>query len=369
MEIYLVGGAVRDELLGLPVKERDWVVVGATPEALIAQGFQPVGKEFPVFLHPKTHEEYALARTERKVARGYKGFQFYTSPEVTLEEDLIRRDLTINAMARAKSGELIDPFNGQRDLKEKILRHISPAFAEDPVRILRVARFAARFSNFHVYSETNHLMQQMVQAGEVDALVPERVWQEFEKALQEQNPLRFFAVLHDSDALSVLFPEITMNSKGTEALVCATKISHDPVIKFAALCHHIEKNALQKFCHRLRTPKTYEDLARLTAQWFPIYNNPENFSALQILDLLKSVDIFRRPERFAAFLIACKACAMAAGTHHDNKNEKIFNTLAHELNAIDIQSLIQHGYTGMQLANEIQKLRIAVIENLLGTQK
>jgi tRNA nucleotidyltransferase (CCA-adding enzyme) len=208
MKTYIVGGAVRDAMLGLAIKDRDYVVVGATPAAMLAQGFIPVGKDFPVFLHPQTHEEYALARTERKTAPGYKGFVFHTDAAVTLEEDLIRRDLTINAMAQDENGQLIDPFGGRQDLAQKIFRHVSPAFAEDPVRILRLARFAARFPQFTVAPETNHLMQQMVTAGEVDALVPERVWQELARGLMEQQPSRMFAVLRECGALQRILPEL-----------------------------------------------------------------------------------------------------------------------------------------------------------------
>ncbi|EKD92292.1 MAG: hypothetical protein ACD_29C00083G0003, partial [uncultured bacterium] len=217
MKVFLVGGAVRDELLGRSITERDWVVVGSSPEELIASNFQPVGKDFPVFLHPKTHEEYALARTERKTGRGYKGFHFYTSPNVTLEEDLERRDLTINAMAKSESGQFIDLFGGQADLKAKLLHHVSPAFSEDPVRVLRVARFAALLPNFQVHPETNRLMSHMVQQGEIDALVSERVWKELSRALENENPCRFFEVLDACGALVILFPALLKNAGGFEA--------------------------------------------------------------------------------------------------------------------------------------------------------
>ena len=208
MRTYVVGGAVRDALLGLPVKDHDHVVVGATPEEMVSKGYRPVGKDFPVFLHPETQEEYALARTERKTAPGYKGFVFHTSPDVTLEDDLVRRDLTINAIARAEDGTLTDPYGGQRDIEQRIFRHVSDAFAEDPVRILRVARFAARFSDFRVAPETNALMQRMVAEGEVDALVPERVWQELSRGLMEHKPSRMFEVLRDCGALARILPEL-----------------------------------------------------------------------------------------------------------------------------------------------------------------
>jgi len=208
MNIYCVGGAVRDELLGLPIQDRDFVVVGATPEAMVKLGYRPVGKDFPVFLHPDTHEEYALARTERKTAKGYKGFQVHAAPDVTLEQDLARRDLTINAIAKSSNGDIIDPFHGQRDIQAKVLRHVSTAFAEDPVRILRLARFAARFTEFSVADDTMQLMHEMVGAGEVDALVPERVWQELAKGLMEAKPSRMFEVLRSCGALARIFPEL-----------------------------------------------------------------------------------------------------------------------------------------------------------------
>ncbi|NOX91180.1 MAG: multifunctional CCA addition/repair protein, partial [Gammaproteobacteria bacterium] len=259
MEIYLVGGAVRDTLLGLEPKEHDWVVVGATPEQLESQGYKQVGKDFPVFLHPKTHEEYALARTERKTAPGYHGFAIHAAPDVTLEEDLLRRDLTVNAIAQTADGQLIDPFNGQQDLADKRLRHVSPAFSEDPIRILRVARFAARFAHlgFNIAPETGELMRDMVNAGEVDALVAERVWTETERALGEKNPARFFEVLRDCGALEKLFPEIERLfgvpqpekhhpeiDTGVHTLMVleqAARLSADTRVRFAALVHDLGK--------------------------------------------------------------------------------------------------------------------------------
>src|SRR3990167_6080610 len=227
MKIYLVGGAVRDQLLGLPVKEQDWVVVGATIEEMLTAGYRQVGKEFPVFLHPKTGEEYALARMERKINPGYKGFTFDTSKDVTLEEDLSRRDLTINAMAETPEGELVDPFHGKKDLEQKILRHVSPAFAEDPVRILRVGRFLARYAHlgFHIAPETITLMRHMVKVGEVNALVAERVWKELERALGEKNPEKFFEALANCEALAILFPDLPIDSIGIKALVKATQLT------------------------------------------------------------------------------------------------------------------------------------------------
>jgi tRNA nucleotidyltransferase (CCA-adding enzyme) len=289
VKIYTVGGAVRDELLGLPVKERDYVVVGATPEEMVKQGFKPVGKDFPVFLHPQTHEEYALARTERKSGRGYKGFTVYAAPEVTLEEDLKRRDLTVNAMAKADDGVLIDPFGGAKDLAAKILRHVSEAFAEDPVRILRVARFAARFG-FQVHPETMALMQRMVKEGEADYLVPERVWQEFAKGLGEPHPRSMFDVLRQSGLLQKLFPEVKAIPKSFGGSVAA---------RFALLAWPLQEEQVNALCDRLRAPNEVRELALTACR---CRNKLAGSTPEALLDLLKAADAFRRPERFAELL-------------------------------------------------------------------
>ena len=293
MKLYLVGGAVRDELLGLPVKERDYVVVGATPEEMVRLGFKPVGKDFPVFLHPKTHEEYALARTERKSGRGYKGFKVYASPEVTLEEDLKRRDLTINAMAKAEDGALIDPFGGRKDLEAGVLRHVSEAFSEDPVRIMRVARFAARFG-FKVAEQTMKLMKEMVASGEADYLVAERVWQEFCRGLGEPKPELMFTVLERSGFLGKLLPEIKSWPK---------RFSGSVPVRFAHLAWPLDETQVEALSERLRAPNDVRELA-LTAS--------RNRKALKsstpegLLGLLKGADAFRRPERFAELLEAAR---------------------------------------------------------------
>jgi tRNA nucleotidyltransferase (CCA-adding enzyme) len=342
MQIYLVGGAVRDQLLELPIKERDWVVVGASPEEMLQQGFKPVGKDFPVFLHPKTHEEYALARTERKTSQGYKGFQFYTSPDVTLEQDLARRDLTINAIAQDQNGKLIDPFHGQQDLKNKILRHTTSAFIEDPVRILRVARFAARLYDFTIAHETLTLMKQIVSSGEINALVAERVWQELQKALTEPHPERFIEVLRDCQALKIIFPEIDALfgipnpeqyhpeiDSGIHTLIAlqqAAQLTEDPMIRFAVLMHdvgkaqtpkeewphhqnHCQRGAeiLKIFCKRWHVPKLYKDLAGLVTLYHCHCNQVLSLNTKSITKLLKALDPFRRPQRFEQFLIACAA--------------------------------------------------------------
>ena len=344
MKTYLVGGAVRDKLLGLEIKDRDWVVVGATPEEMEAAGYKPVGADFPVFLHPETKEEYALARTERKSGKGYKGFTVFASPEVTLEEDLKRRDLTINAMAEDENGHLVDPFGGATDLREGRLRHVSPAFAEDPVRILRVARFAARYAKwgFRVAHGTNKLMQQMVDSGEVDALVAERVWTEMEGALGEVQPSRFIHVLRACGALQKLFPEVEALfgvpqpeahhpevDTGEHILLVidqAAKLSRDPQVVFAALVHdfgkgttpaeewpkHIGHEArgvdmVKEFCRRFRVPNEYRDLGVLTAKYHTHCHRALELKPSTLLRALEGMDAFRKPKRVYKFVLACEA--------------------------------------------------------------
>lgn len=310
MKIYLVGGAVRDQLLGLTPKERDWVVVGATPREMLAQGYRQVGRDFPVFLHPRTHEEYALARTERKTGKGYKGFICHADPSVTLEEDLARRDLTINAIAKTKSGQIIDPYGGQQDLAKKILRHVSAAFAEDPVRILRVARFAARFGDFKVHPQTNVLMQQMLQAGEVAALVPERVWQELVSALNETFPYRFFEVLKSCQILSKLFPEIAPRLRTIKpALKKAVMAKAKDTVRFAALFYAATPQELTAFCQRLRVPKAYYALALMVIKYHEVFNQVLHLTAREVLQLIEHIDALRRPERFMEFLQTCVLCS------------------------------------------------------------
>lgn len=360
MQVYLVGGAVRDQLLKLPVTERDWVVVGATPEEMLALGYQPVGKEFPVFLHPETHEEYALARTERKVAKGYKGFTFYAAPDVTLEQDLERRDLTINAIAQAENGTLIDPFGGQKDLKAKLFRHVSPAFSEDPVRILRLARLATKFSDFHVHPTTNQFMQIMVNNGEVNALVAERVWQEFSRALTQAQPQRFFEVLANCGALPILFPEIAINGSGMKALKHAHAKTDNAVIRFSTLLHDIDYHRVTKLCQRLRVPREFSDLAQLTARWFLPYVSIDKADAKTILLLIKSCDALRRPERFENFIQACKYCA----PKHPS-SERFLHKVHAALSKIDIKSLIEKGLTGQEMANAVEQKQLKAIETFL----
>jgi tRNA nucleotidyltransferase (CCA-adding enzyme) len=318
MQVYLVGGAVRDELLGLTATERDWVVVGATPDELARAGYRAVGREFPVFLHPASSEEYALARLERKTAPGYRGFETQFSPEVTLEQDLQRRDLTINAMARAADGTLIDPYGGQRDLERRLLRHVSPAFVEDPVRVLRVARFAARLAalGFKLAPETGELMRRMVANGEINALVPERVWREMQRALGEANPEVFFDILKDCGALAVLLPEVDWHQPARQALRHAARISAERSMRFAALLADTEPAAIAALCERLRVPNDYRELALLTARLHTRIAGADALDPAGVLELLEAADAFRRPERFELLLRAAQARSGADDTVH-----------------------------------------------------
>jgi len=308
VKIYVVGGAVRDELLGLPVVDRDYVVVGSTPEEMVRLGYKPVGKDFPVFLHPQTHEEYALARTERKVARGYKGFQIHAAPDVTLDQDLERRDLTINAMARDEAGRLVDPFGGAADLERGLLRHVSPAFVEDPVRILRVARFAARFG-FAVARETMALMRSMVANGEADALVPERIWQEFSRGLMEGYPGLMFPVLAHSGLLAKLLPELKLEFEHgrpandaarvlVRALQCAATERLGLASRFALVAMRTDSAEAGMVSERLKAPGDCHDLAVLAGRHVAKIKEAAALRAPELLELLERCDAFRRPERF-----------------------------------------------------------------------
>jgi tRNA nucleotidyltransferase (CCA-adding enzyme) len=344
MKVYAVGGAVRDKLLGLPVKDRDFVVVGATPEMMVAQGYLPVGKDFPVFLHPRTREEYALARTERKTAPGYKGFVVHADPDVSLEQDLARRDFTVNAIAQADDGSLIDPYHGQVDLASRVFRHVSAAFSEDPVRILRAARFMARFNDFAIAPETMQLMQNMVEAGEVDALVPERVWQELSRGLMESQPSRMFMALRECGALVRILPEVDVLfgviqpeqhhpeiDTGVHVMMVvdyAASMNFELPVRFAALMHDLGKGltprefwpkhhghessgvALVKaICARLRVPKECADLAVLATRYHGDIHRAQQLRPDTIVKLFSAVDAYRRPERFEQLLQACLADA------------------------------------------------------------
>jgi len=341
MQVFCVGGAVRDELLGLIVKDRDFVVVGSTPDQMEHLNFKPVGKDFPVFLHPKTHEEYALARTERKTGKGYKGFQIHADPSVTLEQDLARRDLTINAIAKDENGHLIDPYGGLDDLKLKIFRHVSPAFSEDPVRILRTARFAARFTEFSIAPETLELMRDMVKNGEVDALVPERVWQEIAKGLMEQKPSRMFEVLRECGALQKVMPELDILwgvpqpeiyhpeiDTGLHVMMVidyAAKQEFSLPIRFAALTHDLGKGTtpkdilprhtghevrgvdlLKEVSRRLRVPNDCKELAQIVAKFHGKVHQVSKMQPETVLQFLMDTDAIRQPQRFQEFLLACE---------------------------------------------------------------
>jgi tRNA nucleotidyltransferase (CCA-adding enzyme) len=400
MEVYLVGGAVRDRLLGLPVHERDWVVVGARPEDLERQGYVSVGKEFPVFLHPETKEEHALARLERKVAPGYRGFTTQFSPDVTLEEDLKRRDLTINAMAETGSGELIDPYGGQRDLQARVLRHVSEAFVEDPVRILRLARFAARFADlgFKVADETMTLMKHMVASGEVDALVPERVWQETERALGESRPDAFFQTLRDCGALAVIFPEIDALygvpqppkwhpevDTGVHVMLVvryAAKIGAPTSVRFAALTHDLGKALtpqeilpshrgheeagvplVEALSERLRVPNGFRELAVLAARHHAVVHRAAELRPETMLKLFEKTDAFRRPERFNELLLVCESDARGRTGLENNP----YPQAAYLRRARDAAAVIQLseedrvGLKGAEIGEKIRALRLAAV--------
>jgi tRNA nucleotidyltransferase (CCA-adding enzyme) len=344
VKTYVVGGAVRDELLGLPVKDRDHVVVGSTPQEMERAGYKPVGKDFPVFLHPTTHEEYALARTERKSGRGYKGFTVHASPDVTLEEDLKRRDLTINAMAKGDDGTIVDPFGGRKDLERKILRHVSEAFAEDPVRILRTARFAARFG-FAVAPETMALMKKMVSSGEADYLVPERVWQELAKGLMEDEPERMFEVLEAAGLQQKLLPEVRERMGLTGSLA----------VRFARLAWPLQESEVQALCERLKVPNEVRELALLACRNRVALRGSRLASPEALLELLKRSDAFRRPERFHELLEVAK------------RDKPIVDTARVEraleaAKAVDAGAIAAQASDPKQIAQLIDEARVQAIE-------
>ncbi len=404
MEIYLVGGAVRDKLLGLPVKERDWVVLAETPESMVQQGFRPVGKDFPVFLHPRSHEEYALARTERKTAPGYKGFILHASPDVSLEQDLIRRDLTINAMAMTLQGQLIDPYGGQLDLEKRIFRHVSPAFAEDPVRILRVARFAARYAHlgFTLAEETRILMQSMVTAGEVDHLVPERVWAELFKALNEKSPSAFFYTLKDCAALDKIFPEINCLfgipqpekhhpeiDTGIHTLLCleqAALLSSSPEVRFAALVHDLGKAVspkahwphhyghehhglpiLEQICSRLRVPNTFKILALQVMQYHTRCHRAFELRASTLTDMLAALGAYKQANKLPEFLLACEADAKGrTGLEHTPYPQADFlSGAAQAAVSVDTSAILNGELKGSQIGEAIRRLRIKAVSEFI----
>jgi len=406
MKIYLVGGAVRDRLLGRVGGDRDWVVVGGTPEAMQAQGFRPVGKDFPVFLHPETGEEYALARTERKSGRGYKGFVVHTSPDVSLDDDLLRRDLTINAMAQDEHGQVIDPHGGQADLAARVLRHVSPAFGEDPVRILRLARFAARFPDFSVAPDTLALMRQMVDEGEVDHLVPERVWQELARGMMEARPSRLFEVLRDCGALARLLPELDALwgvpqraeyhpeiDTGVHAMMVmdmSARLQAPLSVRYACLGHDLGKGQtpadvlprhlghegrsvrlLKAVGDRLRVPNDCRELAEVVAREHGNIHASAQLSAAATVRLLERCDAIRKPQRFHDILLACECDARGRLGWHDRpypQAERLRQALAAAL-ATDTAQLsaeaLARGLSGPRIGEHIQQARIQAVAKAL----
>jgi len=367
MKVYQVGGAVRDELLGLPVKDRDHVVVGATPEEMERLGFKPVGKDFPVFLHPATHEEYALARTERKTGRGYKGFTVYAAPDVTLADDLARRDLTINAIARDEDGNLFDPFGGTADLKAGVLRHVSPAFVEDPVRVLRVARFAARFG-FRPAPETLALMREMVANGEVDALVPERVWQEFAKGLMAAAPRRMYETLAECDALPRVLPEWSRldGRRALAALDHAATRGLPLAVRYAALFAGGPVEAAESAAARLRAPIECRDLAVLAARWSATVREARRLGADALVELFERADAFRRPDRFAELVDVCECDAAAVGEADPLRIPSLRRVLA-AAQGVDGGAIAQANPKDVSAA--IRAARVAAVANALAARR
>ena len=407
MKVYLVGGAVRDQLLGLPVKDRDWIVVGAVPATLLSLGYQQVGKDFPVFLNPKTKEEYALARTERKSSAGYTGFICDFSPTITLEQDLIRRDLTINAMAQSEDGEIIDPYGGKQDLDNRILRHISPAFSEDPLRVLRVARFAARYHSlgFKIASETLALMAELAQSGELQHLTAERVWLETEKALNEKNPEIYFETLHKTGALRVLFPEIDalygvpnpvkhhpevdsfihtmLVLKQAVNLTENNPILNKSAVRFAAICHDLGKALTPKnilphhygheqagikptrsLCKRLKVPSYFQELAELTCEFHTHIHKAFELRAETVITLFNRFDVWRKPQRFQEFLQVCLADTRGRIGFENKDYPQIdyINQLLHAANEVDVQQVIADGFEKQEIRNELTKRRILAVK-------
>lgn len=400
MKTYLVGGAVRDQLLGLPTHEYDWVVVGATPEEMLTQGYQQVGKDFPVFLHPETHDEHALARTERKSGSGYTGFICHADPEVTLEQDLLRRDLTINAIAQDSDGSLIDPYHGRRDLELRILRHVSPAFSEDPLRVLRIARFAARFHllGFTIAPETQALMKQIVNSGEIAHLTAERVWKETEKALSTQSPQVFFQVLRDCGALAVLFPEID-NLFGVPApekwhpeidtgvhvlmvLEVAAQLSDDIDIRFSALLHDVGKGLTPKeewphhhghglagvrlvenICQRFKIPTSTRELARLVSEFHDQIHTIYKLRASTLLNLFNTIDVWRKPSRLEQMALVSEADYRGrAGWQNRAYPQADYLKQAYAVaNSVSVKDIVDAGYTGAEIKNQLNQRRTSAL--------
>ena len=406
MRRYLVGGAVRDRLLNRPVHECDWVVTGATPEEMVALGYKPVGKDFPVFLHPQTKEEHALARTERKSGRGYHGFTVYAAPDVTLEEDLIRRDLTINAMAEDETGALIDPYGGVTDLNARLLRHVSEAFAEDPVRVLRIARFHSRYASlgFSIAPETMALMRQMVEAGEVDHLTPERVWKETERALMQPQPSVFFTSLRECGALKRLMPELDALfgvpqpprhhpevDTGLHVMLtldCTAKLDAPLAVRYAALCHDFGKAltpahilpshyghetsglpCVEAFSARLKVPADCRELALHVCREHLIVHQARELTPGTLMQLLERLDAVRRPARYEEFLIACECDARGRTGFEDRDYPQphYLREALRRIQAVQVSSVTRDGYAGAAIGAELRTRRIKALKELRET--
>ncbi len=406
MQVYLVGGAVRDKLLGLEIYDKDWVVVGSTPEAMLAAGYVAVGKDFPVFLHPENKQEHALARTERKVGQGYTGFECYFDPEVTLEEDLLRRDLTINAMAMDHTGTVFDPYHGQDDINKRLLRHVSEAFVEDPLRVLRVARFAAKLGelDFQVAPETQQLMTTIAASGELNTLTAERVWQEWFKALGTPKPERFLQVLHDSHGLDTVLPimaslwnDADKQQRAIAAIQMATTLNAPLTVRFATLLVELglgdsdlnqdpeeTKQAIQTLCEQVRIPNEFRDLAQLTAQVFPLFTTRSSWSAESLIHSFNLIDAWRKTDRFDEILLACR-CRWASESNNSEAQEPAHSTspqrtqqpqpqqksqLLRQLfdvaQTVEVQAVIQDGFKGPAIRDEMNRRRIQAIAKQLG---
>ncbi len=359
MKTYLVGGAVRDKLLGYPYHERDWVVVGSSEKQLLGEGYTPVGKDFPVFLHPQTKEEYALARTERKSGKGYKGFNCYAEADVTLEEDLLRRDLTINAIAESAAGEIIDPYRGQADLQNKILRHVSDAFTEDPLRVLRLARFLARYAHlgFVIADETIKLTQVISQSGELQTLPAERLWKELEKALQTRSPEYFFYGMEKMGASKILLPELTPIDERTVAVLQkSVDLGHPAPINFALLFFNKNLNKTTSFCERLKCPREYRELASIVCEHSSLFI--QTFDSGQILNLLERLDAFRKEQRFEQYLTCCELIYDTV-----NRSEQLRAALV-LCRSIDAKAFAEQGLKGKAIALALREKRLQSLANL-----
>ncbi|MCE7536610.1 multifunctional CCA addition/repair protein [Aliivibrio fischeri] len=404
MKIYLVGGAVRDSLLNIDVKDKDWVVVGSTPQKMDSLGYQTVGQDFPVFLHPKTKEEYALARTERKSGQGYKGFTCYAEPDVTLEEDLLRRDLTINAIAQANNGELIDPYNGQQDIIDRILRHVSDAFTEDPLRVLRVARFAARFHHlgFTVAPETMNLMKVLVDSGELSHLTAERVWQEWQKSLSSQHPEIFLSTLKECGALAIVLPELNALfgvpqpekwhpeiDTGIHTLMVAQQaalLSQDLPTRFAAQVHDLGKGVtpesewpshklhchtgiklIKRLCDRVRVPNDYRDLALLVCEHHSNIHRAAELRAQTFIKIFDKMDVWRKPERLAPILLCCQAdhAGRLGLEAQPYPQKKRFEAAFDAAKNVEVKDVVAAGFKGPEIREELSKRRIEAIKDKL----